>query len=39
MEKERRNEGSMKNKRKAKEAKIIRFEGSRETKATKKKKK
>jgi len=39
MEKERRNERSMKNKRKAKEAKMLRYEGSRETNATKKKKK
>jgi len=38
MKKERRNEGSMKNKRKTKEAKMLRFEGSRETKAKKMKK-
>jgi len=39
MEKERRNEGSMKNKRKTKGTKVLRFEGSGETKVTKEKKK
>jgi len=38
MEKERRNEGSMKNKRKAKGTKMLWFEGSGEAKVTKKKK-
>jgi len=39
MEKERRNEGSMKNKRKTTGTKALRFEGNRETKETKEKKK
>jgi len=39
MGKERKNEGSMKNKRKTKGTKVLRIEGSREMKATEKKKK